>query len=83
MTSFQSLIYAIVPVVDFDMAKQNMVRASVNTDIASLNKSDDGLNVMVMFVKEFSTAFASYEWLSHNDMLSKLDDSAWSGVTTL
>lgn len=77
MSSFPGLIYAVIPVADLTIERQNMIRASVNTEIDSLSKTTDGQNVMVLFISECSGPFVDYFWLTENEARTEMEKPEW------
>lgn len=77
MSTFSGLIYAKVSVADLTVERQNMVRASVNTDIESLAMTNDSLYVLAIFTIEFSGPFIGIPWLTKTEMQEELLGDEW------
>ena len=74
----QNVIYCILPIGDFTTEKQNVVKASINTDIDSLKKNNDETKIIAIFSTSFTSAFVGYEWLTRSEIQEKLLESEWN-----
>ena len=68
MSTFNELIYVVMNTIDFTIEKQNMVRASVHTEVDSLITSNDGTKTIVVFTAQFSEPFVGYDWYTKEEM---------------
>jgi hypothetical protein len=78
MSSFLETFYAIIPTLELDTEKDNLVRASINTDIDSLLTSSDGSKTVVRINVCFADFFTSYEWYTKEELLAEIaGDPEW------
>lgn len=74
MSSYDELIYAVIPIGDLTSDKQNMIKASVNTDIDSLAKLEGGTKVMIIFTAQNSELFVGYTWLTKQEAQTVIEN---------
>lgn len=78
MSTFGELVYTVILESEFSTEKQNMIKASVNTDIESLNRSTDAEpRVIVPFTLEFSAPFVGHPWLTKQEMHVEYAKPEW------
>ena len=72
------LIYALVPTIEITQSMINCIRASINIkDQLGLRTNLDGSITIVKFNSLSGNPFASYVWLSLNEILPLLQDPEW------